>query len=276
MDNESDECFDYKKYGEPHRMFLQGLMTRGIIGPDEFDHLFNLCLIRANVKPPEMETKFRQEAKKAFITTIRNTIESKTSLKLILVYNEERKDKKRGLLLSNQMDRSEDCNQLTIKAMVTFLPHELEYMKLLVKAIIDNPMRELSQTVALNMYKKVKKKKVTIAQSEATLEKFIEHKWLMLSKDENIRLSTRFIYEMEPYLNKAFKDKDLKCSFCERIVIRSVVCPNKACDSQFHVYCAAGSHNQCFKCEDTLPARRNLLNSGKSIAGQKRRKSSTT
>ena len=46
-------------------------------------------------------------------------------------------------------------------------------MKLLVKAIIDNPMRELSQTVALNMYKKVKKKKVTIAQSEATLEKFI-------------------------------------------------------------------------------------------------------
>ena len=57
--------------------------------------------------------------------------------------------------------------------MVTFLPHELEYMKLLVKAIIDNPMRELSQTVALNMYKKVKKKKVTIAQSEATLEKFI-------------------------------------------------------------------------------------------------------
>ena len=68
-----------------------------------------------SVKPPEMDTKFRQEAKKAFITTIRNTIESKTSLKLILVYNEERKDKKRGLLLSNQMDRSDDSNQLTIK-----------------------------------------------------------------------------------------------------------------------------------------------------------------
>jgi len=164
--SESGEYFDFKKYGEPHRMFVQGLMTRGIIGPDEFDHLFNLCLIRANVKPPEMDTKFRQEAKKAFITTIRNTIESKTSLKLILVYNEERKDKKRGLLLSNQMDRSDDSNQLTIKAMVTFLPHELEYMKLLIKAIIDNPMRELQQTVALNMSKKVKKKKVTLAQSQ--------------------------------------------------------------------------------------------------------------
>ena len=158
--------------------------------------------------------------------------------------------------------------------MVTFLPHELEYMKLLVKAIIDNPMRELQQNVALNLSKKVKKKRVSIVQSENTLEKFIEHKWLMLSKDGNIRLSTRFIYEMEPYLNKAFKDKDLKCSFCERIVIRSVVCPNKACDSQFHVYCAAGSSNQCFKCEDTLPSRRKLLNSSNSMAGQKRRKSS--
>ena len=48
MADTNGEYFDYKKYGEPHRMFVQGLMTRGIIGPDEFDHLFNLCLIRAN------------------------------------------------------------------------------------------------------------------------------------------------------------------------------------------------------------------------------------
>merc|ERR1739838_974462 len=190
-----DVYFDYKKYGTPHRMFVQGLMTRGIIDPDEFDHLFNLCLLRAKVEPPNQHTEHRQKAKKAFISTIKSTIESKTSLKLLLVYNEESKQMKRSLLLSNQMDRSRDSNQLTIKAMVTFLPHELEYMKLLIKATIDNPMRELQQTVALNMSKKVKKKKVTLAQSQATLEKFIQHKWLVLSKEENIRLTTRFIYE---------------------------------------------------------------------------------
>ena len=37
-------CFDYKKYGDPHRMFVQGMMTRGILEPDEFEHLFDLCL----------------------------------------------------------------------------------------------------------------------------------------------------------------------------------------------------------------------------------------
>ena len=37
-------CFDYKKYGDPHRMVVQGMMTRGILEPDEFDHLFDLCL----------------------------------------------------------------------------------------------------------------------------------------------------------------------------------------------------------------------------------------
>ena len=37
-------CFDYKKYGDPHRMVVQGMMTRGILKPDEFDHLFDICL----------------------------------------------------------------------------------------------------------------------------------------------------------------------------------------------------------------------------------------
>ena len=69
-----------------------------------------------SVKPPMKNTDHRQRAKKAFISTIKSTIESKTSLKLLLVYNEESKQMKRSLLLSNQMDRSKDSNQLTIKA----------------------------------------------------------------------------------------------------------------------------------------------------------------
>ena len=53
--------FDYKKYGRPHQMFVQGLMTRGIIDPDEFDHLFNLCLLRAKGKKVFFLTHAKQD-----------------------------------------------------------------------------------------------------------------------------------------------------------------------------------------------------------------------
>ena len=57
---EVDIYFDYKKYGRPHQMFVQGLMTRGIIDPDEFDHLFNLCLLRAKGKDFVLEASLKE------------------------------------------------------------------------------------------------------------------------------------------------------------------------------------------------------------------------
>ena len=79
----------------------------------------------------------------------------------------------------------------TVRSMVAFQPYELEYLRLLFDAIMKNPMRELQENVALNLSKKVKKKKVTLSQSESIIEKFIEYKWLIYSKDKDIRLSTR-------------------------------------------------------------------------------------
>ena len=224
-----------------------------------------------SVQPPANKTEDRTNAKKAFISTIKSKVESTTGLKLLPVYDEEKKHKTRGLILANQMDRSEDSSNLTVRSMVAFQPYELEYLRLLFDAIMKNPMRELQQNAALNLSKKVKKKKVTLSQSETTIEKFIEYKWLIYSKVKDIRLSTRFIYEMEPFLNNEYRNLNLNCSYCRKIVIRSVICPNKKCDSQFHVYCAASLTHQCFKCEEGLPSRRKLL---KSSAGRKRRKSS--
>ena len=168
-------------------------------------------------------------------------------------------------------EKKTEIFRTTVRSMVAFQPYELEYLRLLFDAIMKNPMRELQENVALNLSKKVKKKKVTLSQSESIIEKFIEYKWLIYSKDKDIRLSTRFIYEMEPFLNNEYRNLNLNCSYCRKIVIRSVICPNKKCDSQFHVYCAASLTHQCFKCEESLPSRRKLLNLS---AGRKRRKSS--
>ena len=234
-----------------------------------------LTFLSISVNPPKPLSDESKRAKKDFITCIRNKIEEKTNLRLIHVYNEERKTKVRSLMLANRMDRSTDSNKLTIKSMVTFSPHELEYLRLLVDAILNDPMRELEQIKALNLGKKVKRRKVSVSQTEIIVEKFIEHKWLVLSSLNNIRLSTRFIYEMEPFLRNVYRNKSLNCNLCEKIVIRSVECPNKSCDLQLHSYCAALRSNQCFKCEESLPSKRKLYRSSSSGPDKRRRKSST-
>ena len=45
--------------------------------------------------------------------------------------NEEKRHKNRGLILANQMDRSEDSSKLTVKSMVAFQAYEVEYLKLI-------------------------------------------------------------------------------------------------------------------------------------------------
>ena len=66
-----------------------------------------------SVQPPANKTEDRTNAKKAFISTIKSKVESTTGLKLLPVYDEEKKHKTRGLILANQMDRSEDSSNLT-------------------------------------------------------------------------------------------------------------------------------------------------------------------
>ena len=75
-----------------------------------------------SVQPPANKTEDRTNAKKAFISTIKSKVESTTGLKLLPVYDEEKKHKTRGLILANQMDRSKDSNNLTGAKYLVFSP----------------------------------------------------------------------------------------------------------------------------------------------------------
>ena len=87
--------------------------------------LFNDCSF--SVQPPANKTEDRTNAKKAFISTIKSKVESTTGLKLLPVYDEEKKHKTRGLILANQMDRSKDSNNLTgAKYLVFFSSRSLK------------------------------------------------------------------------------------------------------------------------------------------------------
>ena len=246
-------------YGDPHRMFVQAMMNRCTIAASEFSPLFEMICKNCNI---QLDTYTKGDKQKALILATNKVLESKCNMKVIKVYDEELTKKVSSLVLINRTDRSRDTNKLTIKDQLTFAPHELEYLKLILDEIMENPMRQIKSTKALNVSKNMDKntKKIQPHEAEAILEKFKDNKWLV-EKDGIILLSTRFIYEMEPFLKDVYTDFVNQCSLCRKIAIRCIECPDENCDNKYHAYCIreirqkTGQNPKCSQCKSILPER---------------------
>ena len=175
-------------------------------------------------------------------------------MKIIKVYDEELTKKVSSLILINRTDRSRDSNKLTIKDQLTFTPRELEYLKLILDEIMGNPMRQIKSTKALNISKNLihPRKKIQPHEAEMILQKFIDKKWLV-DNSGTIIMSTRFIYEMEPFLKDVYTGFVNQCSLCRKIAIRCIECPDKNCDSKYHAYCVREIRQKCALCKSILP-----------------------
>lgn len=201
-----------------------------------------------------------------FLSCINKRIED-LNLKIVKAFDEESARKVSYLVLVNKSDRSMEASKLTMKAMVTFAPHEVEYLKILIAHIMESDMREITQTYALNRITEIKTRKVTQQEAEKLLKKFCDKQWLRFSSDSpKVRLSTRCIFELEPYLRDVYKDQISNCGACNKLVVRSIDCPNEDCDSAYHMYCvqsmadSAHSEPKCKKCKHVLPRRRAASN----------------
>jgi len=255
---ETEEPDVFGTYGDVHRMFVQAMMNRCTIAASEFSPLFEMICKNCNI---QLDTYTKGDKQKALIVATNKVLESKCNMKVIKVYDEELTKKVSSLVLINRTDRSRDTNKLTIKDQLTFAPHELEYLKLILDEIMENPMRQINSTKALNVSKNMDKntKKIQPHEAEAILQKFKDNKWLV-EKDGIILLSTRFIYEMEPFLKDVYTNYVNQCSLCRKIAIRCVECPNENCDSKYHVFCVrqikvdTGSP-KCMQCKSILPER---------------------
>lgn len=256
---ETEEPDVFGTYGDPHRMFVQAMMNRCTIAASDFNPLFEMICKNCNI---QLDTYSKAEKQRALILATNKVLESKCNMKIIKVYDEELVKKVSSLVLINRTDRSRDTNKLTIKDQLTFAPHELEYLKLILTEIMENPMREIKSTKALNVSKNLDKntKKIQPHEAEMILQKFKDNKWLV-EKDGIILLSTRFIYEMEPFLKDVYTDYVNQCSLCRKIAIRCIECPNENCDSKYHAYCVreirtkTGQDPKCSQCKSTLPER---------------------
>jgi len=243
----------FTNYGDPHRIFVQSMLSRGIITYNDFTTLFEAIFRKCNVP---LRSKLGTEKQKIFIKTVNEKLEKKCNLKLFVGVDEESPKKNTYLVLVNRTDRSKDSNKLTIVDQVVFEPHEMEYLKLILNEIMDDPLRQIKSIRALNIAKNriqtTEGSVIETQEAEAILQKFKDRKWLTENKGI-ILLSTRFIMEMEPYIKDTYSDRVGECDLCKKIVIRSVECPNEECDSQVHACCAEEIKHKCLRCKSTLP-----------------------
>ena len=76
----------FTNYGDPHRIFVQSMLSRGIITYNEFTTLFEAIFRKCNVP---LRSKLGTEKQKIFIKTVNEELEKKCNLKLFVGVDEE-------------------------------------------------------------------------------------------------------------------------------------------------------------------------------------------
>ena len=202
---------------------VSGMMVRGIVDSSELDDLHEKCLLRHNIPLPKSQNE-KSKNLIHFLKIVNNQIQE-ANLKLTRTKDDEYPGTKAYLVLVNRnkiTGGSEKC------PMLTFKPKELDYLQILVRKIMHNEMKQISHISALNcvaeMNSKVGKKETEkLKEAENMLEKFKKHKWLRFDDaNPKIRLSPRFVKEMEPYLRKDFEQYVADCCVCHSIVIQVI------------------------------------------------------
>ena len=198
------------------------MMVRGIVDSTELDDLLEKCLLSNNIPLPETQGEKRTNLHN-FLRIVNNKIKE-ANLQLLRTKDDESRVIKAYLVLVNRNKipgGREKC------PMLTFKQNELDYWQILVKKIMHSEMKQITHISALNCVSEINPKpgkKVTqLDWAENTLEKFKNHKWLRFDKENpKVRLSPRFVKEMEPYLRQDFEKYVADCSACHNIVIQVI------------------------------------------------------
>lgn len=147
----------------------------------------------------------------------------------------------------------EEYPELTSKAMHDFKPKEVEYIKVLMNKILQSEDKQITITSAINSTMEIMgPNKLTMDEAQGALDAFLCKQWLKRSSNGNyIRLSVRFIAEMQSYLlnlrtqAEECEEEDhpgwgvnpkCKQKGCNQMVVKGIRCEN--CPNEtFHRYC---------------------------------------
>jgi len=238
------------EYEDEHRLFLQGIMAKGVLNNKEVHSLHEKVLKMCSIEIPE-KRKDLIDLLATNIRTINNEIES---VGLMIKKGVEEDTGESCFMLVNTESRAVGGSKfLATKVQSQFSPAELDYLRLLATEILQSEEKLITSRAALNLMDKVGGgKKLSMAEAEASIEKFFNCRWLKLVDDGCLTVDVRFLGEMETWMVEVVGGV-AKCQICRKVVVRGIYC---TCDPMvgWHKHCMgkqvkANVETVCKKCK---------------------------
>ena len=229
------------RYADEHRIFLQGIMCKGVLNDKEVHALHDKALKACNIDIPEKKTE-KDQLLVSNIQLINSEIK-KIGL-LIKKGQDEEKPFKSYFMLMNNSNRmtTGGSNSLGAGVQVQWLPQELEYLRLLATEILQSDEKAISSREALHLTDQVGKnggKKMSMEDAEDTVNRLIMARWIKtLNGNNQLTLDVRFIGEMESWMVEVMgADNMTYCKTCHKLVVRGKVCNGCEENVAWHHYC---------------------------------------
>ena len=189
------------KYSDEHRIFLQGIMCKGVLNDHEVNNLHDKALRSCGIEIPEKKS----EKMKMLVENIMTINDEIKKVGLSIRKGQDEDSGKSCFMLINLSNRLQLGNNRELAAGVQcqWSPQQLEYLRLLATEIILSEDKLVTSREALNLTNKVAKdkqnKKMTMEKAEETINKLMEARWIKVIQG-NLTLDVRFLGEMESWM----------------------------------------------------------------------------
>lgn len=246
------------EFDDEHRIFVQGIMCKGILNQKEVTALHEKALKACNIEIPEKKVE-KQELLVKMMTVINDSLE-KVGMVVRKGVDEDTGDSFFMLVNTQERTTASGGTDLARKVQGQWSAAELEYLRLLATEMLQSESKTITCTTALNLTRNVAGKALTMQEAEKTINKLMLGKWLKQLPREQFALGVRFLGEMEGWMSDVLEGAVTKCPTCRKVVVRGSDCHN--CDSIYHKFCLnrqaraareAGGKLNCKKCKAELP-----------------------
>jgi hypothetical protein len=211
-------------YGNPHRLFLQCILSRKILSEEHLEELKSKCF-QAFSEEEEEETQ-------RFLAKLGDKLDP---LGLEIKKGFSNKDGQVFYVLINII--SDNFSKLSTFYSTT----ELSFLKGIIELIMKEKSFEISSIKAIqhgrSLYQEKKGGALGTKDCEDLLERFVDDSWLGKNSEGKIFLELRLLLELEQYLLEKYPDDLILCCYCRKIATVYEKCHGANCPTYFHVYC---------------------------------------
>ncbi|XP_023339110.1 non-structural maintenance of chromosomes element 1 homolog [Eurytemora carolleeae] len=128
-------------YGDEHRIFLQGIMCKGVLNYKQVNKLLDSALMNCQITIPENKAE-KQNLMLKIIQEINDRI---SNISLTIRKGVDEDDGTNYFMLVNLSHRRcGDSDELAKRLQVQWSAHELEYFRLIAKEILEDDNKSVS------------------------------------------------------------------------------------------------------------------------------------